>query len=108
MSDFIPDKFMKMLYHEVLSEESAKIRCVPDEFKSQEMCNDVVFENPTLIKHVMDWFVTAEMLEKCKDEEWFEGFRRCKAQKAKIKEDLLPVTWYLDCVIDWCFSENEK
>ena len=54
MCDFIPDRFMKMLYHEVVSGEPDMIRSVPDEFKSQDMCNDTVFENPSLIKHITD------------------------------------------------------
>ena len=108
MCDFIYNRFMKMLYHELVSGEPDMIRCVPDGFKSQDMCNDAVFEDHSLIKHLTDWFVTAEMLEKCEDEEWLEGFRWHKAQKAKIKKELLPVVWHPDRDRDWCFSKHKK
>ena len=39
---------------------------------------------------------------------WYDGYRKRKAQKQKIKEDLLPITWHPDRVMDWCMSEDEK
>ena len=36
-----------------------------------------------------------------------EGYKQYKAQKAKIKEELLPIAWDPSCVIDWCFSEDD-
>ena len=48
----------------------------------EKMCKSVVQEN-NMIKYVSDWFVTAEMLEKCKDEEWLRSYKHCKAQKVK-------------------------
>ena len=39
--------------------------------------------------------------------EWFKKYRKRKAQKASIKEELLPTTWYLNRVKDWCISEDE-
>ena len=86
------------------------INDIPDKLKTREMCEQAVSEQPGCLKYVPDWFITAEMLEKCQDkeEEWFEGFKRRKAQRLKIKEELLPVTWHPDRVFDWCFSEDEK
>ena len=52
-----------------------------------------------MFKYVPDWFVTAEMPEKCQDEEWVEAYKQRKAQKANIKEELLPVAWHPDRVI---------
>ena len=37
-----------------------------------------------------------------------EEYKDCKVQKAKIKEELLPVAWHPDRVINLCFSEDEK
>ena len=37
-----------------------------------------------------------------------EEYKDRKAQKAEIKEELLPVAWHPSHVIDWCFSEDEK
>ena len=40
--------------------------------------------------------------------EWYEGHKKCKAQKAKIKEELLPIAWHPSRYSDWCMSEDEK
>ena len=34
--------------------------------------------------------------------------KKGKAQKAKIKEELLPIAWHPDRVMDWCVPEYEK
>ena len=81
---------------------------VPDNLKTQDMCEEVLSLDSDLVKFVPDWFVTAGMLEKCKDDRWLEAYKQRKAEKAKIKEELLPVAWHPDRVIDWCFSEDEK
>ena len=39
--------------------------------------------------------------------EWFKKYKKLKAQKASIKEELLPTAWHLDRVKDWCISEDE-
>ena len=40
--------------------------------------------------------------------EWYDGYKKSKTQKGKIKEELLPIVWNLDRVMDWCMSEDEK
>ena len=79
------------------------------------MCNDVVMEDPLLLRHIPDWFVTQQRLRQCDDYygedkfiEWYDGYQKCKAQKARIKEELLPITWHTDRVMDWCVPEDEK
>ena len=37
-----------------------------------------------------------------------DGYQKRKAQKAKIKEKLLPITWHRSRCWDWCMSEDEK
>ena len=39
---------------------------------------------------------------------WYEGHRKRKAQKAKIIEELLPIAWHPNRVMDWCMSEDQK
>ena len=39
---------------------------------------------------------------------WYECYQKRKAQKAKIKEELLPIAWHPDRVMDWCMSEEKK
>ena len=40
--------------------------------------------------------------------EWFNGYMQRKAKKTQIKDELAPIAWYPDRVIDWCFDEDEK
>ena len=91
---------------------------VSDRFKTQEMCNEAVKVDPCLLCDVPDWFVTQKQTDAWYDDdcwhhddeiiEWYDGHKRRKAPKAKIKEDLLPIAWHLDRVMDWCMSEGEK
>ena len=39
---------------------------------------------------------------------WYDGYKKRKAEKVKIKEELLPITWHLSRHWDWCTSEDEK
>ena len=39
---------------------------------------------------------------------WHDGYQKRKAQKAKLKEELMLITWHPDCVMDWCMSKDEK
>ena len=66
---------------------------------------------------VPDWFVTQQQLDIWCDNdyvynngnqiiEWYKGYQKRKAQKAKIKEELLPIAWHPDRVINWCVSED--
>ena len=82
------------------------------------MCNEAVREGSWNLRHVPDWFVTYEQLNLwCDDDyvyndhdmtEWYDGYKKRKAQKAKIKEELLSIAWHRDCVMDWCMLEDEK
>ena len=82
------------------------------------MCIREVEAGLGLLEHVPGWFVTQQQLkiwhdddDYCNDDkliDWYNGFQKRKAQKAKIKEELLPIAWHPDCVMDWCMSEDEK
>ena len=84
------------------------------------MCNRAVrWHNLCLLQYVSDWF-EGVIQEKIKiwpttgsfyDDrltEWHEGCKRRKAEKAKIKEELLPITWHPDCAMGLCMSGDEK
>ena len=70
------------------------------------------------LQFVPDWFVTPEQLKIWHDDhdyynddeliEWYNGYKKRKHQKAKTKEDLLPIAGDPDLVMDWCMSEDEK
>ena len=51
---------------------------VPDWLVTQEMCNEVVKKSPEVVLR------------------WYKGYEQRKAQKAKIKEELMPVAWHPD------------
>ena len=65
------------------------------------MCNKAVEVDPWQLKDVPDWFVTQEQIdmwydddEYCDDDgliRWYKGYKKCKTQKAKIKEELMPM-----------------
>ena len=92
---------------------------VPDHFKSQEMCEKTVGLDPWLLGDVPDWFVTqSEQLKIWHDDgayydddeldKWFDGCQKCKAQKAQIEDELMPIAWNPSRWWDWCMSEDEK
>ena len=91
---------------------------IPDNIKTQEMCNKAVEDDSSSFQFAPDRFVTQEQLDIWFDDnywyhndeiiEWYKGYQKRKAQKAKIKEELLPITWHPDRVMDWCMSEDYK
>ena len=96
-----------------VEEDPGLLPPVPHQYKTHHMCDKVLEEDPGLLEYAPDWFVTQQRIGLWGDDddyyddkliEWYEG----KAQKAKIKEELLPIAWHPDCVMDWCLSEDEK
>ena len=105
---FVADGFQTQeICQQLVKKDPSMFPLVQEPFQMQEMCQQGVKKDAEL-KYVADWFVTVQMVEKCQDEEWLRSYKQRKAQKAKIKEELLPVAWHPDCVIDWCFDEEEK
>ena len=39
---------------------------------------------------------------------WYNGYRKRKAQKAKIKYELMPIAWQSSRWWDWCVPNDEK
>ena len=71
------------------------------------------------VQLVPDWLVTQQQIDIWYDDDyvdyddyemikWHKDYKRCKTQKAKIKEELLPIAWHPDRVIDWCMPEDKK
>ena len=87
---------------------------IPDNLKTEEMCNKAVEVDPFLLQFVPDRFVKREWMWMWYDDshdddkliEWYEGYQKPKAQKGKIKEDLVPIAWHPNCVMGWCISED--
>ena len=92
---------------------------VPDHLKARRMCNKVVKKYLWLLKYVSDWFVTHQQIKMwydnddyCNDDDelinWYDGYQKCKAQKALTKEELMPIAWHPSRWWDWCVPEDEK
>ena len=86
------------------------LKHVPDHLKTQGMCNKAVDRQLYLLQHVPDWFVTQQVKPQYSDEliEWYNGYKKRKAQKAQIKKELMRVAWYPSRWLDWCVPEDEK
>ena len=101
---FIPDhlKAQEMWNKEVDIKPNFSV-LVPDRLRAEEMCNKAVYKYPWLLKYLPDWFVTQQQLKLwhdddyyCNDDEiikWYDGDKKRKAQKVKLKEVLMPISW---------------
>ena len=91
---------------------------VPDHFKTQKMCDDAVRKGLFSLRDIPDWLLTWEQIqlwhdddEHCDDDkpvEWYDGYKKWKAQKTSIKEELLPIAWHPSRYWDWCVHNDEK
>ena len=82
------------------------------------MCDDAVTEDSCALESVPGWFVTQQQIKSWHDDDyycddgrvikWYRGYKKRKAQKAKIKEELTPIAWHPNRVMNWCMSEDEK
>ena len=91
---FIPDhlKTQEMSNKEV-DIEPYFLRLFPDRLKTQGMCDKAMHNKPWLLRYVLNWFVTRQQLklrdDHCIDDgyiEWYDGYKKRKAQKASIKK----------------------
>ena len=115
----IPDdlKTQEMWYEE-LEVDPWSLYDIPDYLKIQEMCNEAVRDDPSSLQFVPHWFVSQQQLDAWYDDdywhhddeliEWYEGYKKRKAEKAKIKEEHLPIAWHPSRYWDWCMSEDDK
>ena len=115
----VPDQYKTQeMRDKAVEKDLYLLEYVPDNFKTQSMCDKVVMEDLCLPEYVPDWFVRQEQIELWGDEddyydddkliEWQEDYQNRKAQKARIKEELMPVAWHPDRVMNWCMSGDEK
>ena len=139
----IPDNLKTQeVCNEAMRIEPYSLAFVPDCFKTQEMCDKAVEIDPFilwhvsdnlktqgmcirtveaclgLLEHVPDWFVIQGQIDLSHDDDywhdddklikWYEGYKKQKSQKAKIKEELMPIVWHPNRVKDWCMSEDGK
>ena len=115
---YVPDRFKTQeMCVKAFNVNPLKFEYIPDRLKTQEMCSDK-FHFSDEVDDIPDWFITLEMIgifsRPCcagcdfEFDDWFNGYKERKAQKAQIRDELMPIAWHPDRVIDWCFDEEEK
>ena len=82
------------------------------------MFNEAVRRGSWTLRHVLDWLVTQRQMKiwhddayYCNDNEMIEcndEYEKRKVQKASIKEEFMPITWYQSRYCTWCMSKDEK
>ena len=83
------------------------------------MCDKAFKKDFLSLKFIPDWFVTQRQIKIWYDDYfydddyyevlwWYKSYKKFKEQKAQIKEELLPIAWHLDRVMDWFMSEDKK
>ena len=108
----------KRMCERALRMDPCNLEFVSDYLKTQKICDKPVKGDPYSLLFVPDWFVTQKQIKiwhdndgYCNDDEfieWYKGHQNRKAQKAKIKEELLPIAYYPSRYWDWCMPEDEK
>ena len=81
-----------------------QVKYSSNHFKIQEKCNKAVRMDPWLLNYVPDWFAMQGQIKLWHDDdyhfndneiiEWYEGHQKRKVQKAKIKDELMPIAWH--------------
>ena len=99
---YVPDHFKaQKMCEKVVEKKPYLLHYGPEHFKTSEMCEKVVETGLGLLKYVSDYFVTHQQQKiwrddyrYCNDDElikWYDEYKKRKAQKASIKEELLPI-----------------
>ena len=102
--EYIPNYFKTQeMCERVFENYSYNLKFVPDHVKTQWMCKGAVEKYLLTLIFITDWFVTQEQIdiwhdddEYCNDDEiieWYKSYQKRKAQKASIKEELMPIAW---------------
>ena len=76
---------------------------VPMNLITQKMCDAAVSKDPYSLQYVSDWFLMQDQVkiwhnddDYCDDDEiaeWYNEYKKLKAQKTQIKKELMPIAW---------------
>ena len=111
-----PDHFKTMeMCNEIMRTTTEAFHCISDCLKTQEMCKKVVEIDTSSLKLIPDHFKTQEICDKAVRDD-SSSLRyvpdRCVTREGvymwQIYEELLPIAWHPNRVMDWCMSEDEK
>ena len=82
------------------------------------MCNKAVRDYPSSLRFILVFFVTQQQVklwhqdyDYCNDDKligWYDGYKKRKTQKAKIKDELMLIAWRLSYWWSWCVPWDEK
>ena len=96
-------------------EDPSSLMYVPDHFKTQKKCTKAFEEDFFSLKFIPDWFVAQQQIKIWYDDYFYDGDYDeviCSydgyKKKAQTKEELLPIAWHPNRLMDWCMSEEEK
>ena len=111
--EFVPGKCKtQKMCKRAVEDDTDVLEFVPDHFKTQEMCEEAVEVELWALVCVPDWFVREQQIGPWDDDDaiikWYNDYKKRKAQKAKIKEEILATAWHPDRVMDWCIIEDKK
>ena len=99
---YVPDCFktQEMCAIMLLKKNHARW-CMSLTVLKHKKCVMMQWRKDFFLRDVPDWFVTQLQLKIIQYDwynndliEWDEGYKKRKAQKAKIKEELMPITWH--------------
>ena len=109
---FVPDHFrMEEMCNDIVEKNSWALEIVPDHFKTQKMWDKTVGTGSNILEKIPERFVRQRQLKihhNDKFDKWYNGYKKRKAQKAKIKDELMPIAWHPSRWWDWCDSKDEK
>ena len=116
---YVPDHFRTQeMYSKAVDAWPWLLKSIPDHLKTQKMYDKAVMDYLLHLQFIPDWFVKQQQIDVwyddtyyCNDDtmiEWYNGYQKRKAQKAKIKEELMPIAWHSSRWWDWCVPEDEK
>ena len=88
---------------------------LPNRFMTQVMCRGAVKKCPWTLINVPNWLVAPDMLENLDNYEdlnefgeWYDDYKKHKAKKTQIKEELITKAQHPSRYQDWRMAEDEK
>ena len=82
------------MYEEAVSHDLSSLQYVPHWLVTQ--------------KQIGRWYDDIEYFDDDELDKWHNGYKKRKAQRAKIRKELMPIAWHPSRWWDWCIPEHEK
>ena len=116
--EFVPDQYTLEMCDDAVRMKTWLLKSIPDQFKTLEMCDKTVRYHYFSLQYVPDWFARLKQIGLWDDDdndddvdeiiEWYEGYQKRNAQKAKIEKELMPTAWHPSRWWAWYAPEDEK